>query len=71
MQALGAYGFLGYQRGRREFLAHIPTAVNRLRLVACRISGLERFAALLEQLQHGQRSLEAAATPLQTSAQGD
>ncbi|MDR3229758.1 MAG: phosphotransferase [Puniceicoccales bacterium] len=33
MQALGAYGFLGLQKGRREFLAHIPSALANLRAV--------------------------------------
>lgn len=30
MQALGAYGFLGLVKGRRAFLAHIPTALGQL-----------------------------------------
>lgn len=30
MQALGAYGFLGHERGRAEFLVHIPVALVRL-----------------------------------------
>ena len=31
MQALGAYGFLGHVKGRREYLDFIPVAVERLR----------------------------------------
>jgi aminoglycoside/choline kinase family phosphotransferase len=31
MQALGAYGFLGLERGKKSFLAHIPQAVANLR----------------------------------------
>ena len=30
MQALGAYGFLGHERGRADFLAHFPAAIPRL-----------------------------------------
>lgn len=30
MQALGAYGFLGRVKGRKNFLAHIPAAAERL-----------------------------------------
>ncbi len=30
MQALGAYGFLGRVKGRRQFLAHVPVAAERL-----------------------------------------
>ena len=33
MQALGAYGNLGRNLGKSEFLEHIPTALERLRLV--------------------------------------
>ena len=34
MQALGAYGFLGLVKEKREFLEHIPTAVSRLKTIA-------------------------------------
>ncbi len=34
MQALGAYGNLGQNKGKREFLEHIPLAEDRLRKVA-------------------------------------
>lgn len=34
MQALGAYGFLGLVKEKREFLEHIPTAVSRLKAIA-------------------------------------
>lgn len=40
MQALGAYGFLGLEKGQQSFLAHIPAALDRLREVA-----VERGAA--------------------------
>lgn len=50
MQALGAYGFLGLQKGRQDFLAHIPAARRSLREVAARIDGLDEFVALLDTL---------------------
>ena len=34
MQALGAYGFLGIRKGKKEFLEHIAPAKERLRFVA-------------------------------------
>lgn len=40
MQALGAYGFLGEVKGKREFLAHIPTARRRLLDLSRREGGL-------------------------------
>jgi aminoglycoside/choline kinase family phosphotransferase len=50
MQALGAYGFLGLQRGKPEFLAHIPAARRSLRDVAGRIEDLAPLVTLLDQL---------------------
>jgi N-acetylmuramate 1-kinase len=50
MQALGAYGFLGLQKGRPDFLTHIPTARRSLREVAARVDGLDEFVALLDSL---------------------
>jgi aminoglycoside/choline kinase family phosphotransferase len=50
MQALGAYGFLGLQKGRPDFLANIPAARRSLREVAARIDGLDEFVALLDLL---------------------
>jgi len=50
MQALGAYGFLGLQKGRADFLAHIPAARRSLREVASRIDGLDEFVTLLDDL---------------------
>jgi N-acetylmuramate 1-kinase len=50
MQALGAYGFLGLQKGRPDFLLHIPAARRSLREVAARIDGLDEFVALLDVL---------------------
>lgn len=50
MQALGAYGFLGLQKGRADFLVHIPVARRSLREVAARLDGLDDFVALLDRL---------------------
>lgn len=50
MQALGAYGFLGLQKGRPDFLTHIPAARASLREVAARLDGLDEFVRLLDQL---------------------
>lgn len=51
MQALGAYGFLGLQAGRPDFLNHIPTARTTLREVASQIDGLDQFVRVLEDLE--------------------
>ncbi len=40
MQALGAYGFLGEVKGKREFLTHIPVARQRLLDLAMKEGGL-------------------------------
>ncbi len=40
MQALGAFGFLGHVKGKREFLAHIPRALVHLRQVLDELAGL-------------------------------
>ena len=47
MQALGAYGFLGLAKGKKEFLTHIPAALASLREVAAKIEGLDEFNAML------------------------
>lgn len=52
MQALGAYGFLGYEKGLRTFLVHIPVALASLHEVACRVPGLEALVALVERCQN-------------------
>jgi aminoglycoside/choline kinase family phosphotransferase len=48
MQALGAYGFLGLQKGRSEFLTHVPGALRSLRKVA---SGLDELDPLIQKLE--------------------
>lgn len=47
MQALGAYGFLGLQRERADFLAHIPVALPRLHAVLTRIPLLQALAEFI------------------------
>lgn len=46
MQALGAYGFLGLERGKSHFLAHIPPALELLIDVAGRTEELPHLRAL-------------------------
>ncbi len=46
MQALGAYGFLSEVKGKREFLAHIPTAKRRLRELAGKDGGVPGLTRL-------------------------
>ncbi len=50
MQALGAYGFLGLQKGRTDFLAHIPAARQSLRETATQLDGLDEFVRVLDSL---------------------
>lgn len=50
MQALGAYGFLGLQKGRPDFLAHIPAARRSLRETAAHLDGLDEFVRALDSL---------------------
>lgn len=50
MQALGAYGFLGHQRNRADFLVHIPVALPRLHSVIARIPELTSLAHTVEQI---------------------
>jgi aminoglycoside/choline kinase family phosphotransferase len=47
MQALGAYGFLGHERQRPEFLRHIPVALPRLRQVLAGLPGAEVLSEML------------------------
>ena len=50
MQALGAYGFLGLQKGRSEFLTHVPSALRSLLKVASGLDGLDPLVQKLEEL---------------------
>ncbi len=46
MQALGAYGFLGLERGKSHFLANLPRGLDRLIDVTGRLESLPRLYAL-------------------------
>ena len=50
MQALGAYGFLGLQKGRSEFLTHVPVALRSLLKVASGLDGLDPLVQKLDEL---------------------
>ncbi len=50
MQALGAYGFLGHQRNREDFLVHIPVALPRLHSVISKIPELAPLANTVERI---------------------
>jgi aminoglycoside/choline kinase family phosphotransferase len=62
MQALGAYGFLGHQRSRDDFLVHIPVALPRLHSVISRIPELASLANSVEGI------LERPSSPPETRA---
>ena len=46
MQALGAYGFLGLQKGLKSYLGHIPNGLDNLCLATTRVSSLPRLREL-------------------------
>ncbi len=50
MQALGAYGFLGLEKQRSEFLAHIPVAGSSLSGILDRIEGMQPLGNLVASL---------------------
>ncbi|MEO6052410.1 MAG: phosphotransferase [Chthoniobacterales bacterium] len=50
MQALGAYGFLGLQKGKPEFLKHVAPAYRNLKSIVAKIDGLDAFGDFLETL---------------------
>jgi N-acetylmuramate 1-kinase len=50
MQALGAYGFLGFVKGHKHFLKHIPAALKSLQRIAEEIDGLSQLAKTLREL---------------------
>ena len=49
LQACGAYGFLGHQKGRSEYLAHLPQGLRNLTTAAA-TCGKRRLARLAEEL---------------------
>jgi hypothetical protein len=50
MQALGAYGFLGFVKGHKHFLKHVPTAMRSLQRTVAEIDGLTELEKTLRQL---------------------
>jgi len=48
MQALGAYGFLSEVKGKKEFLRHIPAALDRLAALGKETGGQPQLSELLE-----------------------
>ena len=52
MQALGAYGFLGHERGRADFLAHIPAALPRLLVAWEHAGGLDDLVEVTVEAAH-------------------
>jgi aminoglycoside/choline kinase family phosphotransferase len=48
MQALGAYGFLGHQKGRLHFLDYIPVALPRLLHIFQRLGALDGLVTEIE-----------------------
>jgi len=51
MQALGAYGFLGHEKGKSEFLAYVPPALSQLTNITSKIPGLKPLHQTLRSLQ--------------------
>ena len=49
MQALGAYGFLGLQKGLKSYLDHIPNGLDNLCLATTRVPSLPRLRELTWQ----------------------
>jgi len=52
MQALGAYGFLGLIKGNRQFLAHVPAALDSLRNMVAEIDLLKPLGVALASLPY-------------------
>jgi aminoglycoside/choline kinase family phosphotransferase len=48
MQALGAYGFLGLEKGLDDFIAHIPAGLDNLLRATGRIRSLPRLREVAE-----------------------
>ena len=49
MQALGAYGFLGYKKGLTTYLNHIPAGLRSLHLAATQVVSLRQLHELTEE----------------------
>ena len=52
MQALGAYGFLGLVKENRQFLVHVPAALDSLRKVIAEIDLLQPLGVALASLPY-------------------
>ena len=50
MQALGAYGFLGWVKGHEQFLKHIPAAMSSLGSIVLDLGGLEKLTQTISRL---------------------
>ncbi|HEY4758157.1 MAG TPA: aminoglycoside phosphotransferase family protein [Chthoniobacterales bacterium] len=50
MQALGAYGFLGLVKGHKDFLKHVPAAMQSLQRTLAETQGLSELEKTLRQL---------------------
>ncbi|MDD2707744.1 MAG: phosphotransferase [Verrucomicrobiae bacterium] len=50
MQALGAYAFLGLQKGKPEFLRFIPQGLENLATVLCHMDDLSHLTSLAQRL---------------------
>ncbi|MGV8079393.1 MAG: aminoglycoside phosphotransferase family protein [Syntrophales bacterium] len=63
LQAMGAYGFLGLRKGKREFLNHIPRGFLNLADAARRHGGLPRLEDLLTRCREAlaERGIHAVA----------
>jgi aminoglycoside/choline kinase family phosphotransferase len=46
MQALGAYGFLGLEKGLEAYLSHIPSGLHNLQLAASKVTSLPQLLEL-------------------------
>jgi aminoglycoside/choline kinase family phosphotransferase len=51
MQALGAYGFLGLEKGFKAFLEHIPVGLRNLQRAASQVASLPRLQELCQTCQ--------------------
>ena len=51
MQALGAYGFLGLNKGLEPFLEHIPSGLRKLKLATTHVASLARLRELCQECE--------------------
>jgi aminoglycoside/choline kinase family phosphotransferase len=60
MQALGAYGFLSLQKGKRQFLDHVPAGLANLEEAAALAGTTPHLKQLLDQCKKAWKADEAA-----------